>query len=50
VTFIDAFSRYIVHHRLLIDLHGAAVATELEAALSKAGKVRPRIVHEHGSD
>jgi putative transposase len=50
VTFIDAFSRYVVHHRLLIDLNGAAVATELEAALSKAGTVRPRIVHDHGSE
>jgi hypothetical protein len=24
VTFIDAFSRYGVHHRLLVDLNGAA--------------------------
>ena len=46
----DAFSRYVVHHRLLIDLNGAAVATELEAALSKVGKVRPKIVHDHGSE
>jgi transposase InsO family protein len=36
VTFIDAFSRYAVHHRLLVDLNGAAMATELEAALAKA--------------
>ena len=50
VTFIDAFSRYVVHHRLLIDLNGAAVATELEAALSRAGKVKPRLVHDHGSE
>jgi putative transposase len=50
VSFIDAFSRYVVHHRLLVDLNGAAIATELEAALSKAGKVRPRIVHDHGSE
>ena len=50
VTFIDAFSRYVVHHRLLVDLNGAAMATELEAALAKAGKVRPRIVHDHGSE
>ena len=46
VTFIDAFSRYVVHHRLLVDLNGQAIATELEAALSTAGKVRPHIVHD----
>jgi putative transposase len=50
VTFVDAFSRYVVHHRLLVDLNGAAMATELEAALAKAGKVKPRIVHDHGSE
>ena len=50
VTFIDAFSRYVVHHRLLIDLNGVSIATELEAALGKAGDVRPRIVHDHGSE
>ena|SRR5882672_7383777 len=50
LSFIDAFSRYAVHHRLLVDLNGKAVATELEAALGKAGAVRPRIVHDHGSE
>ena len=50
VRFIDAFSRYVVHHRLLVDLNGASVSTELEAALAKAGQVRPRIVHDHGSE
>jgi putative transposase len=50
LSFIDAFSRYVVHHKLLIDLNGAAVATELEAALAKAGSVQPRIVHDHGSE
>jgi putative transposase len=50
VTFIDAYSRYVVHHRLLTELNGGAVATELEAALGKAGPVQPRIVHDHGSE
>jgi transposase InsO family protein len=50
LNFVDAFSRYVVHHRLLIDLNGQAVATELEAALSKTGAIRPRIVHDHGSE
>ena len=50
LSFIDAFSRYIVHHKLLIDLNGAGVATELEAALAKTPCARPRIVHDHGSE
>jgi hypothetical protein len=50
VTFVDAFSRYVVHHRLLVDLNGVAMATELEAAMAKAGKVRPRIAHDHSSE
>ncbi|MEZ4265358.1 MAG: IS3 family transposase [Myxococcota bacterium] len=51
LSFVDAFSRYIVHHKLLIDLNGKAVATELLAALEAlpAGQ-RPRIVHDHGSE
>ena len=33
VSFVDAFSRYIVHHKLLISLDGKSVAIELQAAL-----------------
>jgi transposase InsO family protein len=35
---------------MLIDLNGVSIAAELEAALGKAGDVRPRIVHDHGSE
>lgn len=50
VSFVDAFSRYIVHHKLLISLNGKSVAIELQAALEAAGGTRPRIVHDHGSE
>jgi putative transposase len=50
LSFIDAYSRYVVHHKLLITLDGASVATELEAALEAAGDVQPRVVHDHGSE
>ena len=33
-SFVDAFSRYIVHHRLLTEHSGTAVSVELEAALA----------------
>jgi hypothetical protein len=33
LSFVDTYSRYVVHHRLLMELHGKAVASELEAAL-----------------
>jgi transposase InsO family protein len=46
LSFVDAYSRYVVHHRLLLELTGRAVAIELEAALSKCKGVRPRIVHD----
>ena len=46
LSFVDAYSRYVVHHRLLLELMGRAVAIELEAALSKCKAVRPRIVHD----
>ena len=32
VSLVDAFSRYIVHHKLLISLDGKSVAIELQAA------------------
>ncbi len=46
---MDAYSRYIVHHKLLIGLDGQSVALELEAAIALAQDARPRIVHDHGS-
>ncbi len=42
--------RYVVHHRLLLEPTGRAVAVELEATLSKCKGVRPRIVHDHGGE
>jgi len=50
VSFVDAFSRYVVHHKLLTQLNGQAVATELQAALESLPGARPRIVHDHGSE
>src|SRR5690606_14999771 len=50
LSFVDAYSRYVVHHKLLLSLDGASVATELEAALEAAGDVKPRVVHDHGSE
>jgi transposase InsO family protein len=50
LSFVDAYSRYVVHHRLLTELTGRAVAIELEAALSACGEAKPRIVHDHGSE
>jgi transposase InsO family protein len=50
LSFVDAYSRYIVHHKLLTELNGRAVATELLAALEAQGGSKPRIVHDHGSE
>src|SRR5687768_17250817 len=50
VSFVDAFSRYIIHHRLLISLNGRSIAIELAAALEAAKGAQPRIVHDHGSE
>ena len=33
LSFVDAYSRYIVHHKLLLALDGKSVAIELQAAL-----------------
>ena len=49
LSFIDAYSRYVVHHKLLIELNGESVATELQAALETTGAT-PRVVHDHGSE
>ena len=46
----DAFSRYIVHHRLLTELSRTAVSVELEAVLASCTGAKPRIVHDHGSE
>ncbi len=50
VSFVDAYSRYIVHHKLLLSLDGKSVATELQAALEAAQGAKPRVVHDHGSE
>jgi putative transposase len=50
VSFVDAYSRYIVHHKLLMSLDGKSVATELEAALEAVSEAKPRVVHDHGSE
>jgi transposase InsO family protein len=50
LSFIDAYSRYVVHHKLLISLDGQSVAIELQAALESVEGAKPRIVHDHGSE
>jgi transposase InsO family protein len=50
LSFIDAYSRYIVHHKLLIELNGESVATELQIALEANPAAKPRVVHDHGSE
>ena len=50
VSFVDAFSRYIVHHKLMMSLDGKSVAIELQAALEAAKDTKPRVVHDHGSE
>jgi transposase InsO family protein len=50
LNFVDAYSRYSVHHKLLMSLDGKSVATELTAALEAVGDAKPRIVHDHGSE
>ena len=50
LSFVDAYSRYIVHHKLLISLDGKSVANELQAALERNAGAQPRVVHDHGSE
>ena len=50
LSFVDAYSRYIVHHKLLMSLDGKSVAIELQAALEAAKDFKPRVVHDHGSE
>jgi transposase InsO family protein len=50
LSFVDAYSRYIVHHKLLMSLNGQAVAIELQTALEAVKEAKPRVVHDHGSE
>jgi putative transposase len=50
VSFIDAYSRYVVHHKLMLELNGRAMANELQAALDTNPGAHPRLVHDHGSE
>lgn len=50
VSFIDAYSRYVVHHKLMLELNGRSMSNELQAALDNNPGARPRIVHDHGSE
>jgi transposase InsO family protein len=50
VSFVDAYSRYIVNHKLLMTLDGKSMAIELQAALEASAGVTPRVVHDHGSE
>jgi transposase InsO family protein len=50
LSFVDAYSRYIVHHKLLMSLDGQSVAIELQAALEAVKDAKPRVVHDHGSE
>lgn len=51
LSFIDVFSRYIVHHELLTMMDGQTVATEAQAAIETlpGGGGRPTIQSDHGS-
>lgn len=50
LSFVDAYSRYVVHHKLLMSLDGRSVALELQAALESVSGAQPRVVHDHGSE
>lgn len=50
LSFMDVYSRYIVHHALLRWMDGQTVSTEAAAALAKLNRsVRPEIQSDHGS-
>jgi hypothetical protein len=42
LSFVDAYSRHMVHHKLLISLDGQSVAIELQAALEAVKDARPQ--------
>lgn len=48
--FVDAYSHYIVHHKLLMRLDSKSVAIELQAALEAVPDAKLRVVHDHGSE
>jgi putative transposase len=50
LSFFNAYSRYIVHHKLLLSLAGRSVALELQPALEAVKGAKPRVVHDHGSE
>jgi len=50
LSFVDAYSRFIVHHKLLLSLDGKSVSTELQAALESNPDAKPRVVHDHGGE
>ncbi len=51
LSFLDVFSRYVVHHELLTTMDGRTVATEAQAAIETLppGAARPTIQSDHGS-
>lgn len=51
LSFIDVFSRYVVHHELLTMMDGQTVATEAQAAIETLPEdsERPTIQSDHGS-
>jgi transposase InsO family protein len=50
LSFIDAYSRYVVHHELLTTMDGRSVSVGAAAAIETLPKeVRPTIQSDHGS-
>ncbi|MCH8914132.1 MAG: DDE-type integrase/transposase/recombinase [Planctomycetes bacterium] len=50
LSFMDVYSRYIVHHELLTWMDGQSVSTEAAAAIATLdGDIRPGIQSDHGS-
>ena len=50
LSFMDVYSRYIVHHELLTWMDGQSVSVEAAAAIATlAAEVRPDIQSDHGS-
>ncbi len=50
VSFIDVYSRYVVHHELLTGMDGLSVSIEAAAAIETLPpEVRPTIQSDHGS-
>jgi transposase InsO family protein len=50
LSFVNAYSRYVVHHKLLLSLDGESVSIQLKAALEANPAARPRVVHDHGGE